>query len=321
MGRILIKRPHISRVVTRIAVAVFVITALAGCGTEKEEKTVGEANEDVQQEGNLYERFLNGEAAATVGENYLSVPESYPLEKGRAYTLEELGKHVNSNYLNPEYRFDGGRTSYDEIQYAYMECLDSDGKNLLVKFSGLDIYSENDDSYAVMVVAENGGQLYIIYQYDYWARSYHCAYKNGQIASDGSSGAGDHGSSLDVVLSNGDHAQVYKMEALNGEWISFINDKIYKEVFGGNLDLASNSNWVMYIITIGDEKYYHYDMDECSEEEKSSLKDYIERCREEASINWVTDEVVREAVKNRCAKLGFDYEKTKERVEVAWTSL
>lgn len=111
------------------------------------------------------------------------------------------------------------------------------------------------------------------------------------------------------------------MEALNGEWISFINDKIYKEVFGGNLDLASNSNWVMYIITIGDEKYYHYDMDECSEEEKSSLKDYIERCREEASINWVTDEVVREAVKNRCAKLGFDYEKTKERVEVAWTSL
>lgn len=64
---------------------------------------------------------------------------------------------MNSNYLNPEYRFDGGRTSYDEIQYAYMECLDSDGKNLLVKFSGLDIYSENDDSYAVMVVAENGG--------------------------------------------------------------------------------------------------------------------------------------------------------------------
>lgn len=48
---------------------------------------------------------------------------------------------------------------------------------------------------------------------------------------------------------------------------------------------------------------------------------FIERCREEASINWVTDEVVREAVKNRCAKLGFDYEKTKERVEVAWTSL
>lgn len=321
MGRILIKRPRISRVVTRIAVAVFVIAALAGCGTEKAEKTVKEANGTVQQEGNLYERFLNGEAAATVGENYWSVPESYPLEKGKSYTLEELGQYVNSNYLNPEYRFDGGRTSYDEIQYAYMECLDSDGKNLLVKFAGVDIYSGNDDSYMVMVIAEDEGRLYIIYQYDCWARSYKCAYENGQIAGSGSSGAGCHGSDLSVILSNGKCVQIYEIEELNGNWISYVNEEIYGEVFGQNPDIALTSNWVMYITTIGDEKYYHYDMDECSEEEKSFLKDYIERCREEASINWTTDAVIQEAVKNRCAKLGFDYEKTKDCVEVEWISL
>ncbi len=320
MGNFWVKKSSISLTLVKITVAAFVIAVLAGCGPQKEEKTIEKVNEVVQQEENLYGRFLKGEVAATTGENYLADPESYPLEKGRSYTLEELGWHINSNYLNPEYRFDKGRTSYDEIQYAYMECLDSEGKNLLIKFKGLDIYSENDDSYTVMVVAEDGNRLYITYQYDCWDRSEKCAYKRGQIVGSGSSGAGAHGSNLSVILSNGKCVQIFERQALDGEWISYVNNKIYNEVFDGSLELASDSDWAIYITTVGDEKYYQYDIEDCSEEEKALCENYIDRCHEEASINWTTDAAVLEAIKNRCAELGFDYEETEELVEVEWIS-
>ncbi len=278
-------------------------------------------------DGTLYERFLHGEIAATVREDYLSDLSGHidqsPLEKGKSYTLEGLGKLVNYCYLE---RFRFGyteRTSYDNILYAYIGCLDGDAKNLLIMFYGLDIYCEDDNSYTVMAVTEQEGRLYITCQYDSWVRSSTTEYTRGQIIRAGSSGAGDHGSDLSVILADGTCEQIYDKEYLNDEWIRYANEDIFAEIFHNddNIKLTSEADWQVNITTVGDMKYYQCDAGESSEEQKAAFQEYIDRCREEASIDWTSDEVIREAIENRCAQFGFHYEDAEDWTEATWTSL
>lgn len=276
---------------------------------------------------NLYERFLKGQVAATVHEDYLldSYFPPYPLEKGKSYTLEGLGKWVNYNYLELSTRIID-KTSYDGIRYAYIGCLDGDKKNLLVMFHGLDIYCDDDNSCTVMAVTAQEGRLYITYQYDCWPRSYTTAYTNGQIAGGGSSGAGDHSSDLSVILTDGTCEQIYDARYLCDEWIRYVNEDIFAEVCynDDNIYLASEAGWQVDITTVGSTKYYQYyqsDSGEYSKEQKAAFQEYIDRCREEASIDWVSDEVVQEAIENRCVQLGFHYEDAKDFVEAEWISL
>lgn len=279
-------------------------------------------------DGTLYESFLKGQAAATVREDFLSdVLESIsPLEKGKSYTLEGLGKLVNYYYLERSKPGYTDRTTYDEIQYAYIGCLDGDAKNLLIMFRGLDIYCENDGSYTVMAVTAQEGRLYITYQYDAWPRSVPYEYTKGQIAGSGSNGAGDHSSDLSVILADGTCERIYDARCLCDEWIRYANEDIFAEVCynDDNIYLASEAGWQVDIITIGGTKYYQYyqsDTGEYSEEQKAAFQEFIDRCREEASIDWVSDEVVEEAIEDRCVQLGFHYENAKDFVEAEWISL
>lgn len=48
---------------------------------------------------------------------------------------------------------------------------------------------------------------------------------------------------------------------------------------------------------------------------------YIDRCREEQGIRWVTDEELEAAVKNQCSSLGIDHGVTRQQEEVVWNDL
>lgn len=264
----------------------------------------------------LYEQFLHNDLPATIGKGFPQEEYRSPIcETGASYTLSELGDKVSVYFLDPEYT---DKTSYDSIEYAYVNSSDgTDKKHLLVKFVGLNIYAPDDLSYAVFVITENDGQLYITHEYECWARSATLAYANGLLHSDGSGGAGDHYVGLSAILSDGNCSSIYFSEILGGWWTSYVDAGIYSEVFGESME----TNLTVSIYTIGDTLYYLYDMSACSEEEKPLCETYIDNCRTQAGINWVTEEEIQTAIQNQCTALDIDYTILQSQEETAWNQL
>lgn len=262
----------------------------------------------------LYMQFINNEVPAIFRDDHQQDDyRIFNLEGGKAYTFAELGQCVNQTYFDPEY---SEKTAYDYVQYTYVECPDSDSRNFLVKFVGLNIYSQGDDSFAVCVITEDNGQLYLTGGYECWARSYTEQYRDGLCVGGGSGGAGDHYFWESVILSNGTIANIYEAEMLSGWWASRVSDAIYNEVFDGNEEIILNVS----IYTIGEEKYYTYDLSECTEDQVTVCETYINRCRDEAGIKWVSDEEVEEAVKKRCSAIGINYDTVDQQEKVEWTN-
>lgn len=287
--------------------------------SEKDTLTgLDDASENDSDAKSLYEQFLNNSIPATVDSAYSEGDyDAQIITKNAALTLTELGDCVSKYFFDPEYT---DKTSCDQIQYAYTGCPDSSDENarhLLIKFIGLNIYAQDDDSYAVFILTENDGQLYITDSYQCWARSETVAYENGVLWNYGSSGAGDHESDQSVILSDGKQTAIYKTNILSGWWTNAVNGSLYTEVFGDNTE----PNLVVSIYTIGSEKYYQYDMTYCEKEEIPLCEEYINRCRDEAAINWVSEEEVQTAIQNRCTAVGIDYSIIDTQEEAVWNDL
>lgn len=266
---------------------------------------------------NLYTSFLNNEISTVVGNDSQDRSILNNLEKGQAFTFEELGQCINQIYFDPEYT---EKITYDYAQYTYVKCPDSDTKNLLVKFVGLNIYSPDDDSFMVCVITEKDGQLYLTDEYECWVRSYTEQYRNGLCSTFGSNGAGDHYLAMSAILSNGIAACIYEAEILSGWWTSFVDGTIYNEIFSADVEAPLNVS----IYTVGEEKYYIYDiydLSECTDDQKTLCELYIDRCRDEAGVNWVTDEQLQEAIRKRCSLIGVDYDALEQKEEVEWTNI
>lgn len=302
---------------------------LTGCAADRKnanEQTAGQtiSKEDVEEvqtqdaapSPDLYEQFLNNSIPAIVRSDY-PVKNYYAEEvfqTGDTYTLSELGTRVCEYFLHPEF---SDKTSYDEIQYAWIECPDSpdsDKKNLLLKFTGLDIYAPNDDSYAVFVLTEENGQLYFTDEYQCWARSGVTAYSNGTLKDYGSAGAGDHLTGLSVILSDGKQMPVYSIETLSGSWTGYVSGTIYNEIF---YDVEAQ-NFTVSICTIGDKQYYQYDLSGCSEEEKAQCESYVQRCRDEQGVHWAEDEEIQAAINDQCGLLGIPEDIAQQQEETVW---
>lgn len=274
----------------------------------------GAQNSEAAQD--LYAGFIKNEVPAIIGEGYPQMDyRVFNLEPGKPYTFSDLGTFVNASYFDPEY---SEKVSYDYAQYMYLDCPDSNAVNLLVKFSGLGIYAPDDDSFAVFVITEKDGQLYLTDWYECWARSGTKACKNGLLTSFGSSGAGDHHEGISAVLTDGKITDIYRAEILTGQWASYVsNDVMYNEVFADNMDIIFS----VTIYTIGDKRLYTYDLSECTDDQISVCETYIDRCRDEAGIEWVTEDVIQEAVRERCSLLGVSYEAIGQQEEAEWTEI
>ena len=292
-------------------------------GEDRSEKA--DSQGDSTKSGSLYEKFLRNEIVATVTiessqENEYYVPL---LEKGSFYTFEQLGQRISEYFFDPEY---SDKTSYDQVQYAYVNSADGAGaQKLLIKFVGLNIYAPDDDSYAVVVVSENDGKVYLTAEYECWARSEMTIYGNGIFSEYGSGGAGDLYGGISALLSDGTIDSVYGTEELYEWWTSYIcytydvdqasDSDIYQEVFGTD---TSPDALIVTVYTIGNDKYYQYDIGECAEEQKVLCETYLDRCHDELGINWSLDEEVETAIQGRCAGLGISYEETMQQPELAW---
>lgn len=286
---------------------------------EEQASTQADNIENVQNDENIqdiYLQFVNNEISVIVGSDY---PQNdyriFNLERGNAYTFAELEQYVNQSYFDPEF---SEKTSYDYAQYTYVECPDnSDSENFLIKFVGLNIYAQGDDSFVVYVITEDNGKLYLTGEYECWARSYTEQFRNGLCSNGGSSGAGDHYAGMSAILSDGKITDIYWAEILSGWWTNYVNEEIYSEVFG------ENTETLLYvsIYTIGEDKYYTYDLSECTDDQIILCESYINRCRDEAGINWITDEEIQEAVRKRCSSLGIEYNALEQQEKAKWTDV
>ena len=264
----------------------------------------------------LYAGFLKNEVPVNVASDY---PQNdcfvYNLEPGKSYTFTTLGDYVNMRYLNPEH---SQKTSYDYAQYVYLDSPDSSKKNLLVKFSGLGIYAPDDDSYAVYVITEDQGQLYLTDSYECWARSGTKACKNGLFSSDGSSGAGAHYTGIMALLGSGKLTDIYNAEILTGWGASSVsNETIFDEVFAGNEEIIFS----VMVYIIGEKNLYMYDLSECTDDQISVCETYLNRCHDEMGIEWVTQEAIDTAIKERCSALGIDARAIDQMEEAEWIGL
>ena len=66
------------------------------------------------------------------------------------------------------------------------------------------------------------------------------------------------------------------------------------------------------------EEYYTYDLSECTDDQLPMCETYINRCRDEAGINWITDGEVQELIDKRCSSMGVDYDNMDQLEEVNW---
>lgn len=295
------------------------LSTAANSDTFESDSSLQESTDHTQQNEtalDLYAGFIKNEVPAITAPDY---PQNdyitYNLEPGKSYTFATLGEYVNKRYLNPEY---SKKTTYDDAQYVYLDCPGSSAKNLLVKFSGLGIYAPEDDSYAVYVITEKDGQLYLTDSYECWARSATNACKNGLFTTGGSNGADDQYTGILALLDSGKLADIYGVEILSGWCVSYVsNEDIYNEVFDGNKDII----FTVAIYTIGEKRFYTYDMSECTDDQISVCETYVNRCREEIGIEWVTGEAIEEAIRERCSTLGIDDHALDQMEEAQWVGI
>lgn len=241
----------------------------------------------------MYQRFLgisDGETvSAIVDKDFYGCDEGFKSTYNQdTASLFDLREYIDLNYL--QFFEDGNKNP--TVSYAYIDC-GNDGKfDLAIKFSGLNIYEPDDDSFAVFVVTEREEQLYLTFSYACWARSYTEMNNAGYITGDGSAGAGDHILETAILDQNAKYHNIYKAEELGGWWISYLNSEAYQNIFG---DEEPDIRVIKY--TIDDKDICLYEAVEEGSEISDLSKQYIDECAN-AGIIWVSLEEVENMIHN-----------------------
>lgn len=203
----------------------------------EEKTTTAEAGKE------RYEAFKNGTEKVFITMDSEYTPYSVSIDPATGYTLEELTALLQEGYEMSKNPLD--------VDFAYIDCGNDGIPELALQFTGLGIYSPEDDSSIVFIIKENDGKLNSYFSVENWARSYTTVNKYGIISSWGSAGAGEHGGYDGYIDSTGHFKEIFSA------WESIVGCTYY------------------YTLTIdGVTKLYFCSSDEWPSEE--TLNEYIE---------------------------------------------
>lgn len=163
-----------------------------------------------------YESFLKNEATLSfdrfMTNGYFTNSEDYEkkslFEKGKEYTLSEILQIITSYYL--EYSAD---QKINYIDYSYIDCGNDGVKELIIRFNGMDIYSEDDDSTLVYIIKYINGKLNLCYYYETWPRSDSWVNEYGYYISVGSGGASNHVAEYALIDKEGNWQPIVYIES------------------------------------------------------------------------------------------------------------
>ncbi len=159
------------------------------------------------------ERFLKDEETALV----LPVEDCYNTNDQSAGTQELYFSEMIALYQDAaNSAFSSEKeTPLDAVEYTYID-VNLDGKEeLLLRFTGMNIYAPDDDSLYEVVLSYEDGELCQLYRGAGWARSYLDISYEGLIFSGGSGGADVFSSDLSLLL-DGECHELYSETGYRG---------------------------------------------------------------------------------------------------------
>jgi hypothetical protein len=184
-------------------------TSIEGNGATGQESNLSSEEIERQESLEAYEKFMRNEAKLSfdrfMTDNYMD--ERF-YEMGSEYTLSEILDIVTDRYF--EYSTD---KKIQYIDYSYLDC-GKDGVNeLFLRFNGMDLYGEEDDSTLVYIIKYIDGKLDLCYTYETWARSESSINEYGYYQCSGSNGATNHGSEDGLVDKDGNWQPIVSIES------------------------------------------------------------------------------------------------------------
>ena len=277
-----------------------------------------------------YEKFINNEAKLSFDR---CMPTDYRknalYENGSEYTLSEVLDIVADYYLEHS-----TRETIDYIDYGYIDCGNDGVKELVLCFSGLDIYSKDDGSTLVYVIKYMDEKLYLCYYYETWARSHSTINEYGYYESCGSGGASNHVAKYGLIDKDGNWQPIVSIEnETNINQLAFIegleqipkvakakgvseNIKLVTMVFENNVDDLGESNYKENVYT-----FYVYDDNWDLIEDVNLYRNSIyKEIFDEAMVPFVTPEEALNIISQKEKDVGVT-DKIKEGKEVIWKVL
>jgi hypothetical protein len=279
-----------------------------------------------------YEKFMKNETQLSfdrfmpkddMGENFY--------KKGSVYTLSEVLEIIITYYY--EYPTN---MNIQFIDYSYIDC-GKDGVNeLVLRFNGMDIYAEDDDSTLAYIIKYIDGKLSLCYYYETWARSESTLNEYGFYQSYGSIGFNHHSSGCSLIDKDGcwqpivfiDYVTDINQLAWSDELGQIPNVAEAKGVTGGievdticfdNNENMADSNEVgdkecFYTFYVYDDKW------ELIEDANLYTNSLYKEIFDEAKVPFITPDEVSVMIKEKEEKLGATAE-IKKGAEITWKVL
>jgi len=322
-----------------LALAVIASLALSGCGivkkqaqevkpeepaTEVTPEIIEEPEEEIDETAaveeempadavSIYRTFLG-----MYGDNDLNAVVDKDVALG--YTDWE------NHYANEELSFDelyevmkDGRNlsgDYDPVPY-YSFLTVGDNTLLAVKYQGMDIYSENDDSYAVLIFNYVDGELHITDSFEEWARNQVQLSDRGFISSSGSGGAGEMVYDAGILSEDGKYQMIYYDDCVMGEWIrASIDSEMYASVYES---VDASPEIAIHKFDFGDEILCAY-VNENASEINSLDRQYIDGIIENG-ITVVSMDVIEKKIDEKGRELAGDAYEYIDNCPVIWSSI
>lgn len=208
-------------------------------------------NEKYDEVMGVYKRFLDNEEVVYVD--------------GFAYYISELEADYTKESI-----IDWGDESemLDAIEYGFIDCGLDGRPELIIRFIGLNMYEENDDSGRDFVITYKEGKLISVYSMSYWARQEEQINYAGIVSGWGSGGASSGSSWLKYIDEEGVIQRVYNKEYsdllpsygyssyLKGQKSEYKEIEKLSYLYEQEVNNFFSLNSPYYIYTIGDNEYY-----------------------------------------------------------------
>lgn len=236
-----------------------------------------------------FQEFLEGTRGVVIEDEEIPILSG---NEAKEYLLTEILQLVTDTYFASS----EDKTQLKRLQYTYLD-LGADGTvDLALQFSGLDLYSNVDDSALVAVIVYEENELYLRSSFETWARSESELYYNGYRVSYGSSGAGIHHMEESFIDFEGREEIIYSVEIVSGWWARDLEPEAYEEVFGDeDVEELELSTYIM-----GDKQYITYII---GEDER--YQTFISTCVKQGTLFSTQDEVEAFLLKRK-SELGLD---------------
>ena len=252
-------------------------------------------------------------------------------KKGREYTLSEVLDIVTAYYFK-----NSTNKKINYIDYSYIDC-GKDGVNeLVLRFNGMDIDDEDDDSTLVYIIKYIDEKLSLCYSYETWARSESTLNEYGYYQSGGSNGASNHGSEDSLIDKYGNWQFIVSIESeldINqlawSDKLGKISKVAKKKGISGGIELdtirfdnnenAANSDEVdnqecFYT-------FYVYDNNMKLIKDANLYKNSIyKKIFDEAKVPFITPEEVSKMISEKEEKVGATAE-IKKGTKITWKTL